>query len=71
LGNARGPDVWGSVKRTVRASITSTAVMLSNPAFFAMFVLSGARARSKLNFTVCASKEAPSLNFTPVSNLNR
>jgi hypothetical protein len=45
-------------------------LMLSNTAFFALFVEPSAFARSKLNFTSLASKASPSLYFTPLRSLN-
>ena len=50
-----------------RASTTDE--MLSNTAFFALFVLPSAFARSKLNFTSEASKASPSWNLTPLLSL--
>jgi len=54
-----------STRITRCASTTSTREMLSNSAFFALLVLPGALARSKLNLTALASKGLPSLNLTP------
>ena len=55
---------------TVCGSCAWTAVMLSNKALRALFVLSAARARSKLNLTMLASKALPSLKRTPFFNSN-
>ena len=54
-----------STRMTVCGSAIEMVEMFSNTDFLALFVLFGALARSKLNFTALASKSAPSENFTP------
>ncbi len=58
-----------STRITVCGSGVITLEMLSNTALRALLVLSGARARSKLNLTALASKGAPSEYFTPFFSL--